>query len=77
VLFKISSGFTAGSTWNFMEIECHGYMKRPLRISVIVEAALSGPFFMPVMTAIPGSLSHAAAETGIVPPVSSINQRNG
>jgi hypothetical protein len=48
-----------------------------LRISVIAEAALSEPFYTPVMTAIPYSLFHAAAETDIALPVISISQRNG
>jgi len=77
VLFKISSGFMANSIWNFMEIECRKSIKRLLGISVIAEVALLEPFFMPVMTAISESLSHAAVETGIVPLVSRINQNNG
>ena len=60
----------AGSIWHFMETECLKSIKKPLRISVIAEAVLSEPFFMPVMTVIQDSLFHAAAETGIAPPAS-------
>jgi hypothetical protein len=63
--------------WHFTETECQKSIKRHLRISVIAEAVLSEPFFMPVMTAILDSLFHAAAETGIALHVSSINQRSG
>jgi hypothetical protein len=77
VLFKISSGFMANSIWNFMEIECPGYIKRLLGISVIAEAVLSEPFFMPVMTVTPYSPFPAAVETDIVQPVSRIKRING
>jgi hypothetical protein len=60
-----------------MEIECPGYIKRLLRISVSAEAALLEPFFMRAMTVTPYSPFPVAVETGIVPPVSRINQNNG
>jgi hypothetical protein len=60
-----------------METECPISIKRPLRISVIAEVALSEPLFMPVVSAISNSLSRAAVETGIVPAVSRINQKSG
>jgi hypothetical protein len=44
---------------------------------VIAEVALLEPFFMPAMTVTPYSPFPVAAETGIVPPVSKINQNNG
>jgi hypothetical protein len=43
----------ANSIWNFMEIECPGYIKRLLRISVIAEVVLLEPFFMVAMTVKP------------------------
>ena len=60
-----------------METECPESIKRLSGIFVIAEAVPSEPFFMHVISAIPVSLFHAAAETDIALPVISIRQRNG
>lgn len=67
----------ATSICAFMETVCLKSIKKPLRTSVIAEAVLSEPFFMPVMTVKTYSQFPVAVGTGIVPHVNRIKQING
>jgi hypothetical protein len=60
-----------------MEIECLNTIKKPFKISLIVEVALSEPFFMAVMSVATYSPLPVAAETAIVPHVNRINRIGG